>query len=411
MRFARLLVAGFCSEVAEWMLQIALPVLVFQQTGSAASTAAMMVVGLLPAVLLSPVTGIVTDRVHRPRLLLAVCVGQAVVAAPLLVDDATCWVVMALQTSLAAFAEPARSAVVPDVVSPDRVTAANGLVMAGNNIARLVGAWLGGVTLAVGGIPLVYCGYAGVLALGALALVARFPVMVRKPGRPVRDWLDGLVMIREHRGLWVVGGALIAMSVAQGMFLVLFVPFVLDTLHAGASGVGLLRGVQAIGGLAAGFAVATIARRVAPDRMLAWGALCFGAVSAVVWHGPAFTTALGVYVGLFIAAGVPGVFANSGLVGVLQTAVPPAATGRLIATALAAMALGTTAGMLLAGAFDTPVLLDLQAALLAGSGALLLAHQHRHRVRDARRTGGAGREPAELQPGQQRDDRAGQPVR
>jgi MFS family permease len=140
----RLWLAAFCSETGEWMLQIALPVLVFQTTGSVASTATMMVVGLLPGVLLSPVTGVVADRVRRPRLLLLVCLGQAVVAAPLLVDAALCWLVMALQTSLAAFFEPARNALVADLVPADRRTSANGLLSAGSNIARLVGAWLGG---------------------------------------------------------------------------------------------------------------------------------------------------------------------------------------------------------------------------------------------------------------------------
>ncbi|HET6289952.1 MAG TPA: MFS transporter, partial [Amycolatopsis sp.] len=36
--FARLWIAAFFSETAEWMLQIALPVFVFQATGSAATT-------------------------------------------------------------------------------------------------------------------------------------------------------------------------------------------------------------------------------------------------------------------------------------------------------------------------------------------------------------------------------------
>lgn len=412
MKFARLWVAAFCSEVGEWMLQIALPVLVFQATGSTASTAAMMVVGLLPAVLLSPVAGVAADRVHRPRLLLFVCLGQAAVAAPLLVDNAMCWLVMALQTSLAAFFEPARNALVADLVPAGRLTSANGLIAAGNNVARLTGAWLGGLTLALGGIVLVYSVYAGVLVLGALALVARFPVTTMKTAaKPVRDLLDGLAMIRADRRLWTVGGALMLMCVAQGMFVVLYVPFVLDTLAAGPDGVGLLRGVQAIGGFVAGFAVATVARRVAPERMFAWGAVCFGAVSAVIWHGPALTTALGVYVGLFIAVGVPGVVTNSGLLAVLQTAVPPAATGRLLGTALAAMTLGTVLGLVLAGAVASPALLDVQALLHVGAGGLLLAHQHHHRRRDARRAGAAGREPAQLHAGEQRDDRAGQPVR
>jgi hypothetical protein len=366
----RLLLASFCSETGEWMLQIALPVLVFQATGSVASTAVMMIVGLLPMALLSPLTGFVADRVHRPRLLLVVCLGQAAVAAPLLVDDAMCWVVMALQTSLAAFFEPARNALVADLVPVERRTAANGLLAASANVARLVGAWLGGALLAAGGIPLVYAVYAGILVVGAVAMCGPFPVT--RPARTVR-----LPPLRIDRGLLPIGIALTLMCVAQGIFLVRFVPFVLETLGAGSGSVGLLRGVQAIGGLAAGFVVATVARRVAPAGLFAWGAVAFGLVSACIWHGPALTTAIGVYVGMFIAVGAPGVIANTGLSAVLQSAVPAAMTGRLLAAAFALMTLGTTAGMLLAGAVTSPLLLDVQAFLHVSAGVLLLAHQHR----------------------------------
>ena len=354
--------------------------------------------------MLSPLTGHAADRLHRPRLLLVVCVGQALVAAPLLVDDATCWVVMALQTSLAAFFEPARNALVADLVPAERRAAANGLLAAATNIARLVGAWLGGTLLAVGGIPAVYTVYAAFLLLGALAMCGRFPVTRTRTTRP-------LPPLRIPRALAPVAVALTLTCVAQGLFLVLFVPFVLDILHAGPDGVGLLRGVQAVGGLAAGFAVAKLARKTAPTSLYAWGAVAFGVLSALIWHGPAVTVALGVYAGLFAAIGAPGVVANSGLAAVLQSAVPAAAVGRLLAAAFALMTLGTAAGMLLAGVTDSPLLLDLQAFLHVAAGALLLAHQHRHRLRDACRARAAGREPSQLHAREQCHDRAGETVR
>lgn len=393
MKLARLCVAAFCSETGEWMMQIALPILVYQATGSVTSTAAMMIVGLVPAVLLSPVAGVLADRVDRRLLLLGVCLGQLLVAAPLLFDAGTSWLVMAGQASLAAFFEPARNALVPEV--SENVNAANGFLAAGANVARLVGAWMGGMLFAVGGVEAVYIGYAGVLIVAAGVLVPRLGVKpVRGRRSPARDWLDGLVAFRR---VWTVGVVLTLMSVSQGMFLVLFVPFVLDTLTAGPGGVGLLRGVQAIGGLAAGFAVATLARRLAPERMLGWGAVCFGVLSALIWHGPALTTTLGVYIGLFIAVGVPGVVANSGLLSVLQTAVPPQEIGRVMSTAFAVMALGTAAGMLLAGVADgARILLDGQAALYVVAGVLALAHQHRHCLRDARLAGSPGRQAAQL---------------
>ncbi|MCT2587212.1 MFS transporter [Actinophytocola gossypii] len=375
--FARLWTAAFCSETGEWMLQVALPVLVYQSTGSAASTAAMMIVGMVPAVVLSPVAGVLADRADRRLLLLLVCLGQAVVALPLLVVDGAGWyLVMAAQAALAAVFEPARTALVPALVAPERVTAANGMLASAGNVARLAGAWLGGLLFALGGIGLVVGGYVVVLLAAAGALVVPFGDRGRAPAdrRPaVREWLDGLNLIRRNRRLWVVGAAMVLMAAAQGMFLVLFVPFVLDVLRAGPEGVGLLRGVQAVGGLLAGLGIAVLARRVSPTQMYGWGAVTFGVVSAVGWHAHGFGAGLGVYVGLFVLVGVPSVVAATGLVSTLQRAVPPAAVGRLTSTAFAAIALGTAAGMLIAGWTATwPPILDVQAAGYLVGGALVL---------------------------------------
>ncbi len=376
----RLWLAAVSSETGEWMLLIALPILVYQTTGSAASTAAMMIVGLLPAVLLSPAAGVLADRLDRRKLLLAVSAGQVVVAAPLLAMSGTAvwlgYLVMAGQASLAALFEPARNALVRDLVGPDGVTAANGLLGMGTNVSRLAGAWLGGLLFATGGVATVYLGYAVVLLVAVGALLKPFGTRhePQQQGSPIREWLDGLDMIRRDRGLWVIGAAMMLGAVSQGLFLALFVPFVLDVLGAGAGGVGLLRGVQAIGGLVAGVGVAVLARRVAPRRLLGWGAVAFGLLGVVTWNGPYLTTALGVYIGLFIAAGIPGVVAITGLTAVLQTAVPPAATGRLVSSAFAAMGLGNALGLLIGGlgAAWSPILLNLQGALNLVSGVLVL---------------------------------------
>lgn len=379
----RLWLAAVCSETGEWMLQIALPILVYQATGSATSTAAMMIVGLLPAVLLSPAAGVLADRVDRRRLLVLVAAGQAVVAAPLLGVAGAGWLaylVMAGQASLAALFEPARSALVRDLAGPDGVNSANGLFASGANVSRLAGAGLGGVLFAAGGIGSVYAAYAALLLVAVAALYKPFDIAPEPvPRRPaLREWLDGLGMIRRNRGLWVVGTAMMLGAVAQGMFLVLFVPFVLDVLGAGSQGVGLLRGVMAFGGLAAGVGVAVLARRVAPHRLYGWGGLAFAAITALIWNGPGVTTALGVYIGLFVVIGIPAVVAQTGFMSVLQTAVPAAATGRLLSSAFAAMSLGNVIGMLVAGAgadsgaFGFAVLLDVQAALYLVSGLLVL---------------------------------------
>jgi MFS family permease len=384
--FVRLWVAAFFGETAEWMLQVALPLFLFTSTGSAAATALSIVLGLLPAVLLSPVAGVVADRLNRRAVLAAVCAGQAVVVLPLLAGSAIpvalVYVVMAVQAGLSSVFEPARNALVPELVGAGEVTGANGLMSVNGSVARLAGGWAGGVLLGWGGLESVVLGYLGALALAGLLLVRPFkraaPETVVAPVKePVLTaWLAGLRELTGDRRLRATGVATVLAAIAQGMFLVLFVVFVLDVLGGSEADAGLLRGVQAIGGLAAGFAVATVARRVAPVTLLAWGSLVTGVLSALIWNLAFATTALGVYVGLFMVVGAPAVVTGAGLLSHLQGVAAPERAGRVLSTVFAVMAAGTAAGALLAGALvavtGPAVLLDVQSGIYVLAGLVLL---------------------------------------
>ncbi|ASR36427.1 MFS transporter [Prauserella marina] len=385
--FARLWSATFFSEVGEWILQVALPLQVYALTGSAASTAATMVLGLLPAVLLSPVAGVLADRFDRRLVLLCACAGQCAAALPLLALGTNgalvlLYVVMGAQAAIASVIEPARNALVPSLVGAADVTTANALIGLNATLARLAGAWLGGVVLATGGLSSVVAAYLVTTGCAVALLVAPFPHLVpaTEPGErtgALRSWLEGLgEFIRDTR-LRVTGVVIVLISCAQGMFLLLFVLFVTGPLGGGEAEVGLLRGVQAIGGLAAGAVLAVLGRRLVPGALFGWGVLAFAIISFVIWNGPALTVALGVYVGLFIVVGAPGVVLNTGMLSLLQTGSAPALTGRVLSTAFAVGAAGNVAGMLtagwLAGTVGLGGLLNVQAGLLLVAGLIALA--------------------------------------
>ncbi|TNC25415.1 MFS transporter [Amycolatopsis alkalitolerans] len=372
--FARLWVAGLFAETAEWMLQVAVPVFIYQATGSAGSTALTMIAGVLPIVLLSPVAGHVADRCDRRLLLCAVCFAQAAVALPLLAARGPLiYLVMIAQSALASLFEPARNALVPALVGTDLVTAANGLMGMNSSVARFAGSSLGGVVLGFAGLGWVVGCYLAMLTLAGLLLAPRFTAVTRGE-RANHGWFGGF---GHSPVLRVTALTAALMSVAQGMFLVLFVVFVTGPLGGGEAEVGLLRGVQAIGGFAAGFAVATVARRVLPAHLLGWGAVVLGLVSLVIWNGPVVTGALGVYIGLFSAVGAPGAVTGAGLFSVVQQETGPDRLGRVSSTFFAGMAAFQALGMLAAGALVGRIgltsLLDAQSALYVAAGLVTLA--------------------------------------
>ncbi|SMD21550.1 MFS transporter [Kibdelosporangium aridum] len=375
--FARLWLASLFSECAEWMLQIALPVFIYQATGSASSTALAMVAGLLPMIALSPLAGFVADRWDRGRTLWIVCVGQAVTAIPLLLADSAwlIYVVMVSQSAAATLFEPARAALVPQVVTPEKIMSANGWMGFNSSGARLLGSSLGGIVLATGGLSAVVVSYLGFLLGATILLLKKFKVAAEPELRhPMwRAWLDGLTEFRREPRLRRIGVMLVLGALAQGMFLVLFVVFVTGPLGGGEAEVGLLRGIQAIGGLAAGLVIgASLVRRMAPETMCAVGAIGVGVMTFTIWHMPALTTDLPVYFVLFGITGAPSVFVMSGSITVLQTAGMPEKSGRVLASAMAMMALCQAIGMLVAGpladAWSLTVLLDVQAATIFSSG-------------------------------------------
>jgi MFS family permease len=164
-------------------------------------------------------------------------------------------------------------------------------------------------------------------------------------------------------------------SVAQGLFVVLYVVFVARALHGGAAETGLLRGVQAIGAIGGGLLLAA-ASRVRPGRLVGVACLAFGLLALVTWNAPRLTTAVPPYVVLFIAVGVPGVAMMTGLSTVLQQSTVDGERGRVFAAlgvvAAAGQALGMVAAGLLGDRLGVVAVLDGQGCLylLAGLAAL-----------------------------------------
>jgi MFS family permease len=380
--FVRLWLSGLFAETAEWMLQVALPVYVYQATGSAGSTALVMVTGILPMLLVSPVAGVVADRFDRRRVLYAVCLAQALVTVPLLFGShqVLIYVVMVAQSALASLFEPTRNALVPALVGADRLASANGLMGFNSSISRLAGSSLGGLVLGVWGLSWVVAGYLAALVIAALLLVPRFGVHVESVPSDPGSWLDGVRALRDP-SLRATGVTLALMALGQGMFLVLFVVFVTGPLRGDDADVGLLRGIQAVGGLGAGLLIAAVANRVSAVRMMGLGILTLGLCSALIWNLPHVTVTFWLYVVLFAVVGAPAVVAQSAALTAVQLRAPDELAGRVLATVYAGFAGLTTVGTLVAGylvgTVGLDVLLDVQAGMLVAAGiAALLRKSH-----------------------------------
>ena len=144
---------GLVSVAGDYALFVVLPYVVYVTTGSTVATAAMVVTELVPGMVLASLAGVFVDRWDLRRLLVLTNLGQAgVVSLLLLAPDletlALVYVVAAAQSSLAAFSQPAESALLPALVAPDDLVAANALNAVNNRIGRLAGLPLGSALFA-----------------------------------------------------------------------------------------------------------------------------------------------------------------------------------------------------------------------------------------------------------------------
>ena len=175
----RLYAAGsVVSNVGTWMQRVAQDWLVLQLTGNS-GTAIGITTGLqfLPFLLLSPVAGLVADRIPKRRLLQLTNLGMAVPALVLgllaVTGQAQIWHVYVLALLLgvsSAFDAPARQSFVSELVEPEDLTNAVGLNSANFNSARIVGPALAGVLIAALGGGVIATGW--VILLNAVSYAA-----------------------------------------------------------------------------------------------------------------------------------------------------------------------------------------------------------------------------------------------
>src|SRR3989475_13321070 len=151
--FRRLWAAQIVSEIGDWFYTLSIYSLLLQFTGRASSVALALVLQVLPQTFIGPTAGVVNDRVRRKHVMItADLVRMAVVLAMLLVRSrSTVWLVyplLLLETIMAAFFEPARNSVIPNITAREDVIVANTLASSTWSVNLMIGAALGGLVAA-----------------------------------------------------------------------------------------------------------------------------------------------------------------------------------------------------------------------------------------------------------------------
>ena len=190
--FRRLWGAQVVSEIGDWFYTLAIYNLLLQLTGKASSVALALVLQVLPQTLIGPAAGVVNDRLRRRQVMIVADLGRMLIVFCMLFvrTREMVWMVYPLlvaETLLAAFFEPARSSVIPNIVPREEVVLANTLSSTTWSLNLMVGAALGGAMAALLGRDAVFILNAlSFLASALLLLRMRFVESHVEGERPLR---------------------------------------------------------------------------------------------------------------------------------------------------------------------------------------------------------------------------------
>jgi MFS family permease len=291
--FRRLALGKSISYLGDWLMVAVLVGWVYESTSSVAQVALLMAVRLVPPIVGGGLAASLVDRLPRRRVLVWSEVASAATIVGALVgviagSRPAVFAFVGLCGLVAIVSTVAGSALIPMVVEPDELPAANGIHAVGQEAAMALGAVTGGVTLAVGGAA---AGLAANLASYGVAVLLYARIRVGDEacggsGRARGGLIVGLRYVLAQRALAVVVGGFALGTLATGLVNATLPKFT-SGLGLGASGYGWALAALACGMIAGEALTGAIAERIEP-RWLGAGLAAMGCLFFLfAWSGGA----------------------------------------------------------------------------------------------------------------------------
>jgi MFS family permease len=408
--YTRLWLGGLISLIGDWALNVGLPIYIFLLTGSVLALSITLLAASLPPVLFGSLAGVFVDRWDHKRTMVVSNLLLALVLLPLLLVRSAdlVWIVYLVTFAggvIEQFFLPAQNALLPRLVMEERLVSANSLISVSSNLARLIGPALGGLIaarLGLNGIvvidatsflfaALLIAGIASPRVASQSAPLSAAPIEQEKRGiaHVWREWVAGLRVIAGERTLAVLLTLFAIMSLGEGVFGVLYPVYVYQALRGGAQEIGTLMSAQAVGGLIGGLLVGWAGARMMSRWAIGVCAALFGLIDLAIFNAPTLvpfgeslaSAQIGlplfwIVVGLFVAVGIPGIGAMTGMQSLLQARAPDAYRGRVFGALGAIMGLLRLIGVVIAGLVTTDanliIVLNIQGFGYVAAGLLAI---------------------------------------
>ncbi len=299
--FTLVVIGQIISLFGNATLRFALPLYLLNLTGSSALYGTVMACAFLPTILLSPVGGIIADRVNKRNVMVILdfFTAAVILAFSVLMHGVNLVVLLTVTLmilyGIAGAYQPSVQASIPALVKQDNIMAANSIVNTISSFASLMGPVLGGILYSAYGIQpvLIVCMICFVLS-AVMEIFIQIPFQKQDAAGSIwqivkNDFTESFRFIRKEKP--VIGKAVLiacGINLFLSSMIVVALPYVvtevIDLEAALANRLyGFAEGIMAAGGLAGGICAGIFAKRLSIQKagnLLLLSAVCLLPASA-----------------------------------------------------------------------------------------------------------------------------------
>jgi predicted MFS family arabinose efflux permease len=376
--FALLWWGGTLSRTGTFMLYAALPYFVYATSGSVTASGLAFMSEVVPSILFNTVGGVFADRLPRKAVMALGNISRGVLILPLLAvhDTSTLWIVYVcgfLNSTIASLAGPFGSAALPHIVSAEDLPAANGARSAGENVASLIGAPLGGILLQHVGLgPVVVIDVISFIIPTVTIFMIDVPLEEPGEGRvgiagrsgAYEEWLAGWRYVAATPAVARLFLVALAMTLGSGMLGVVFVAFVRRILDGSPEFFSWALALSAVSSIAGGLVIGRMSSRVGPGGLIS-GSLIVAGVLTLIEVGAARQP---ITLAVALLIGAPILWIDAGISTLLQAGVRRDLRGRMYGHYISAANVAGLTGNMIATFLTDEVGIRL---MIAVAGAIL----------------------------------------